>query len=53
MEIDHEDGQAKIIIPEAGEGIKHVKIEHLAEHYTGYTLYIRESTVMTSAPRKP
>ena len=42
IDIDHEDGQAKIIIPETGEGIKHVKLDHLAEHYTGYTLYVRE-----------
>ncbi|MGI9273465.1 MAG: type I secretion system permease/ATPase [Endozoicomonas sp.] len=42
LDVDHEDGQAKIIIPETGEGIKHVKLQHLTEHYTGYTLYVRE-----------
>lgn len=42
MAIDQDTGQARIITPESGDGVKTVSLEELAGHYTGYALYVRE-----------
>ncbi|OED49116.1 ABC transporter [Endozoicomonas sp. (ex Bugula neritina AB1)] len=42
LDIDHEDGHARIVLPETGDGVKRVSIDDLSEHYTGYTIYVRE-----------
>ena len=42
MSVDHEEGIAKVIQPESGEGERYIEIEKLNEAYTGYCLYVRE-----------
>ena len=42
LDIDHEDGRARVVLPETGEGVKGISLEDLGEHYTGYAIYIRE-----------
>ncbi|WP_067515707.1 type I secretion system permease/ATPase [Endozoicomonas ascidiicola] len=42
LDVDEKKGIAKILMPEAGEGIKRIKLSVLSESYTGYVIYIRE-----------
>ncbi|WOG28360.1 type I secretion system permease/ATPase [Endozoicomonas sp. 8E] len=42
IDIDHEEGNARVIIPEAGEGVRNINLPDLEEYYTGYTIYVRE-----------
>lgn len=42
VDIDHEEGMAKIVIPETGDGVKTITVEDLEGHYSGYAIYIRE-----------
>ncbi len=42
VDINHDKGYARVIIPDAGEGVKQITIEALAEYYIGHVIYIRE-----------
>ena len=42
LDIDHEEGRARVVLPETGDGVKRISLEDLAEHYTGYAIYVRE-----------
>ena len=42
LDIDHDEGEARIVIPESGDGVKQIDLEDLEEQYTGYAIYIRE-----------
>ncbi len=42
VDIDHEEGLAKIIIPETGDGVKTIQVTDLESYYSGYAIYIRE-----------
>ena len=42
IDIDHSEGKARVILPEAGDGVKRINISDLEEHYTGFTIYVRE-----------
>lgn len=42
LDIDHDEGKARVILPETGEGVQRISITDLEEHYLGYTIYIRE-----------
>ena len=42
LSVDHEEGIAKVIQPESGEGERYIELEKLEEAYTGYCLYVRQ-----------
>lgn len=42
IDIDHTECEAKIIIPETGDGVKRITLDELEEYYSGYAFYIRE-----------
>ncbi|WP_263081491.1 type I secretion system permease/ATPase [Endozoicomonas sp. Mp262] len=42
VDINHDKGTAGIIMPDSGDGVKVVSLQQLANHYTGYAIYIRE-----------
>ena len=42
LDIDHEEGKARVILPETGEGIQRISVADLEEYYLGYTIYIQE-----------
>ena len=42
VDIDHENETAEVIIPEDPDGVSIISFEDLSEHYTGYSILIRQ-----------
>ena len=42
VKIDHDKNEARIIIPDTGEGEKSISLDELSEFYNGHVIYVRE-----------
>ena len=42
ININHEDNEARIIMPDTGEGEQTISLDELSEYYNDYAIYVRE-----------